>query len=79
MQYNQEAIREAMRLANTPAGKQLISMLQSRNTGQLQQAAESASAGNYDHAKQALAEFMRNPEIRALLEQLGGSHGSDGR
>ncbi len=79
MKNNQDAIQEAMRLAQTGAGRQLIALLQNQNSTQLQQALASASTGNYDQAKQALAGLMENPEIRALLSQMGGTHGPDGR
>lgn len=79
MQNNQDPIQEAMRMANTSAGRQLIHLLQSYDATQLQQAVDSASAGNFGQARQALSQLMNDPEIRALLEQMGGKHGSDGR
>ena len=79
MQNSQDAMREAMRMANTPAGRQLIALLQSRDPAQIQKAVESASAGDFEQAKQALSGLMNSPEIRALLDQMGGTHGSDGR
>lgn len=79
MQNNQDAIREAMRLAQTPAGKQLIQMLQSSGDPQLQNAMASAASGDYSAAKQALSAILNNPEAQKLLRQMGGNHGSDGR
>ena len=43
MLNDQDAIREAMRLAQTPAGRQLLQMLQSSNDPQLQNAMASAA------------------------------------
>ena len=66
---------EAQRLANTPAGKQLMELIRQKNPGQLQRAMELASAGNYQQAGQALQPLLASPEIRALMRQLGGNHG----
>ena len=79
MNHDQDAIRKAMLLAASPAGQKLLAKLQNCNSGQLQQAMESARAGNYGQAKQVLSGMMDDPEIRALLEQMGGSHGANGR
>lgn len=79
MLNDQDAIREAMRLAQTPAGRQLLQMLQSSNDPQLQNAMASAASGDYSAAKQALSAILSNPEAQKLLRQMGGNHGSDGR
>lgn len=79
MQNDQDAIRQAMRFANTPAGKQLIRMLQNSNDPNLQKAVSSAAAGDHTAAKEALSAILKNPEAQKLLQQMGGNHGSDGR
>ena len=79
MQNNQNAIREAMRLAQTAEGQQLIRLLQASDAGNLQTAMNKAAAGDYQAAKQALSAVLSNPEARKLLLQLGGDHGSNGR
>ncbi len=61
---------EAMRLANSDAGKQLLSQLQQSHGAELQSAMAQAAAGNYDQVRQAMSAAMQNPEIRAMLEQL---------
>lgn len=66
------SIEDARRLAQTPAGKQLLSMLQGADSAQLQNAAQQAAAGNLEQAKQALAPLLNSPQIQALLNQLGG-------
>lgn len=79
MQNNQDAIREAMRLAQTPAGRQLIQMLQGSSDPQLQKAMASAASGDYNAAKQALSAILSNPDAQKLLQQMGGNYGPDGR
>ena len=63
---------EAMRLANSPAGQQLIAMLQKADTSALRDAVNQASGGNIEQAKQTLGPLLASPEIQRLLRQLGG-------
>lgn len=79
MEYNPETIRQAMKMAQTPEGQQLIRMLQASGTADLQKAMASASGGDYTAAKQALSAVLNNPEAQRLLRQMGGTHGSNGR
>ena len=79
MENNQDAIREAMRMANSPAGQQLLQMLQKQNPAGLQNAMQSAASGDYDAARKVLSQLMTDPQAKKLLNQMGGTHGSDGR
>lgn len=66
------SMEEARKLAETPAGKQLLSILQNADSTQLQTAAQQAAAGNLAQAKEALTPLLNSPQIRELLKQLGG-------
>lgn len=66
---------EAQRLANSPAGKQLLQMMQQQDQGQLQKAMDLAAAGNYKEAGQLLQGLLDSPEAQTLMRQLGGHHG----
>lgn len=70
-QNSQFNMQEIMRLAASPAGQQLIALLQQQNSAALHSAIASASAGNYEHAKSALGSMLDSPEARTLLQQLG--------
>lgn len=74
MQKNSEdfSMQEAMRLAKSPAGQQLLAMLQRSDTGELQKAMDQAAAGDYSQAKETMSSLLSSPEIKKLLEQLGG-------
>ena len=63
---------EAMRLAKTPAGQQLIAMLQKADTNAVKEAMTQAASGNMEQAKNALGPILASPEIRQLIQQLGG-------
>lgn len=77
MQKNSEnfSLQDIMRLANSPAGKQLISMLQQSDPATMQKAMEQASAGDYTKAKQALEPFINSDEVKKLMRQLGAKNG----
>lgn len=79
MQYDPKTIQQAMKIAQTPEGQQLIQMLQSTGGADLQKAMTKASGGDYAAAKQALSAILNNPEAQKLLRQLGGSNGPNGR
>lgn len=79
MQNNQDAIREAMRMAQSPAGQQLLQLLRSGNSEAMKTAMDRAAAGDYAAAKQALSGILSNPEAQKLLSQMGGTNGSNGR
>lgn len=66
------SMTEAMRLAQTPAGRQLIDMIQQQNSNAFHQAITSAATGDYQRAQELLKPLLQNPEIQALLKQMGG-------
>lgn len=66
------SMEEALRMAKSPAGQQLLSMIQQADSGQLQQVMNQASAGDYSKAGKTLQELLSSPEAKALLQQLGG-------
>lgn len=72
MEYNDQSIREAMRLAKTPAGQQLLNMLQQNNSEDLRRAMEKAAAGDLSQAKEAVSAMLKDPQVQQLLEQMGG-------
>lgn len=65
-------IQEAMRLAKTPAGQQLLAMLNQGDARQLQQAKQQANAGDYTAAMSTVKQILNTDEGRELLKKLGG-------
>lgn len=63
---------DAKKIASTPAGKQLISMIKQADKQGLQSALEDAKSGNYESMRQKLEPLLASPEIQELLRQLGG-------
>lgn len=63
-------LQEALRLAKTPAGQQLLGMLRDADSGTLKQAADQANAGNTADAMKTLNSILSSPEAKKLLEAL---------
>ena len=63
-------MKEAMRLANSPAGKQLAALLQQADQQVLDNAIRQAQQGNYESAAQQLRDLMTSPQAQALLREL---------
>ncbi len=64
---------EIMRLAQSPAGQQLMSMLNQGDPTQLREAVNQAQAGDYAQASKVLSAMLSSPEAKKLLKQLGGN------
>ena len=63
-------LEEAMKLAATPQGQQLLQQLQNQHGPLLQSAIAQAQSGDYEQVKQMLSGLLHSPEGKALLEQL---------
>lgn len=63
-------MKEAMRLANSPAGKQLAQLLQQADQQTLNDAIRKAQQGNYEDAARQLQNLMTSPQAQALLKEL---------
>ena len=64
------SMKEAMRLANSPAGKQLVQLLQQADQQTLNDAVRKAQQGNYEDAARQLQNLMTSPQAQALLKEL---------
>ena len=73
MQKNSQdfSMQEALRLANSPAGQQLLALLREQDSTLLEQAATAATAGDYTKASRMLSSLLSSPEIQKLLKELG--------
>ena len=71
MQSNEHAMQEALRLAQTEAGKQLVELLRRGNPQQLQQVLDSATRGDMAQAQKKLNQLLQDPQARQLLDRLG--------
>lgn len=63
---------QAMAFAASPAGQQLIRMMQQNSGADFSKAQEYAAAGNMEGAKNELASLLKDPKVLAILKQFGG-------
>ena len=61
---------DLLQLAQSPAGQQLITLLQRNGGNELQSALSSAARGDYSKAQKALSGLMKDPEAQKLLKNL---------
>lgn len=64
------SMQEALRLAQSDTGQQLLSLLKARDDNALKQAMEQAAAGDYRNMLQTMSALLADPNARQLLEQL---------
>lgn len=69
------SMEQAMRLAASPAGQQLLALLKSAGGENVEKARQQAQKGDLDRAQDTLRGLMDDPRIRQLLQQLEQSHG----
>ncbi len=66
------SVEDVMQLMKSPAGQQLINLLQSSDDPALRKAKQLSASGKMNEAKDALQHLAANEEIQKLLSQLGG-------
>lgn len=66
------SVEQAMAFAASPAGQQLIRMLQQKSGADFSKAQSYAAAGNMEGAKSELSSLLNDPKVMALLKQFGG-------
>ena len=64
------SMKEALRLAQSPAGQQLQQLLQQADRQTLNEAVLKAQQGNYEDAVKQLRSIMSSPQAQALLKEL---------
>ena len=65
------SMQEALRLAQSDTGQQLLSLLRAQDGDTLKQAMDQAAAGDYENMISTMSALLAAPEAKALLEQLG--------
>ena len=65
------SMEDLMKLAASPAGQQLMQLLQNSDPIAMQNAMQKASFGDLSGAKEAISALANNPQVQKLLEQMG--------
>lgn len=66
-------MKELLRLAQSPAGQQLIALLRQRGSDRLSAALAQASAGDYRQAQALLSDLLAQEDAQALIKALEDS------
>ena len=66
------SMQEALRLANTDAGQQLLALFSQMDSATREQAAAQAAAEDYAQVRKTLSGLLSSPQVRELLKQLEG-------
>lgn len=66
------SMEQAVTFAASPAGKQLMAMLQQRSGADFGKARDYAAVGDMERAKAELSSLLSDPKVMALLKQFGG-------
>ena len=66
------SMEDVMRIAKSPAGQQLMALLQQKDSAALAKASAQAKSGNYSQAGQTLSALLTSPEAQKLMKELGG-------
>lgn len=68
--FSEFSIQQAMKLANSDAGRQLFALLQATQQDALEGAMHQAASGNLEGAKTIIDKLMSDPKARQLMEKL---------
>ncbi len=68
------SMQDALRLASTPAGQQLLQLLKSSGGDSIDQARKHAASGDYQQAKNSLSDILKSPKVQQLLREMENSH-----
>lgn len=71
-QNNGFSIQQAMKLANSDAGKQLFSLLKSTEGEKLQSAMDQAAAGNMEQVKETMQQIVQSRQVQELILKMRG-------
>lgn len=77
--FNDFDLQKVLSIAKSPAGQQLLAMLQRCDADTVQQVRTNAQSGNFAAAQDALQTLLKNPEAQQLMKELGGNHGRSGK
>lgn len=74
MQKNSEnfSMQDALRLANSPAGQQLLALLQQTDSDALNKAKAQAASGDYSQIAQTLAPLLASKDVKKMIQELEG-------
>lgn len=64
---------ELMKIANSPAGQELISLVQKNKDEHFDEAMRQAQSGDFSQAKAMISQILSTPEAIELMKKIRGS------
>lgn len=77
MQHNNNkfSMEDALQLASTPAGQELIALLKATGGQDMEKAKQAAQRGDYTEVKNNLSELLKSPKVQQLLREMEKNNG----
>ncbi len=69
---NDFSVQQAMKLAQSDAGKQLFALLQNTEGEKLQTAMDQAAAGDLEQVKKTMQQIMESGQVQQLMKKMRG-------
>ena len=69
---NDFSVQQAMKLAQSDAGKQLFALLQNTEGEKLQTAMDQAAAGDLEQVKKTMQQIMESGQVQQLIKKMRG-------
>ena len=66
------SVQQAMKLAQSDAGKQLFALLQNTEGEKLQTAMNQAAAGDLEQVKKTMQQIMESGQVQQLMKKMRG-------
>lgn len=64
---------ELMKIANSPAGQELISLVQKNKDEHFDEAMQQAQSGDFSQAKAMISQILSTPEAAELMKKIRGN------
>ncbi|MGM9605068.1 MAG: hypothetical protein ACI3XG_08375 [Faecousia sp.] len=64
---------ELMKIANSPAGQELISLVQKNKGEHFDEAMQQAQAGDFSQAQAMISQILSTPEAKDLMKKIRGN------
>lgn len=71
---NDFSMHQAMKLAQSDAGKQLFALLQNTEGEKLQTAMDQAAAGDLEQVKKTMQQIMESGQVQQLMKKMRGDN-----
>ena len=65
-------LSELMKIANSTAGKELLSLVQQNKDAQFDEAMLEAQRGDFSQAQEIISKILSTPEAEALMKKIRG-------